>query len=336
MPFHILSLSGGGYRGLFTVSVLERLEQRLGRPIGECFDMIAGTSIGGIIAIGLGMGKTAKEILETFESAGLKIFPYRAPPRTFLGEYRAKYDMYSSGPKYDPAPLKATVDKVVGANTLLGEAKNRLLIPAVNMTKGSVQMFKTPHHPNFVIDLVRNAAEVAMATSAAPFYFPLASMGDSFYVDGGLVANSPDLCAVHEAINFCGQKAEDLRVLSIGTTTTGFSLPKSLGRSLSGKDWLTNERLISTIISSQQQMVDFMLRHQLGDRYLRIDAQPSADQAVDLGMDIATPDRRATLLGLAEGEYQKHAGSSFIAAVLAHRPPPIDFSSQLAAAKPRA
>lgn len=336
MSFQILSLSGGGYRGLFTISVLERLEQRFGRPIGQCFDMIAGTSVGGIIAIGLGMGKTAKEIRETFESDGLKIFPYRAPPQTRFGKYRARYAMYNSGPKYDPAPLRATVDKVVGAETLIGEAKTRLLIPAVNMTKGSVQMFKTPHHPNFVIDLLHKAAEVAMATSAAPFYFPLASMGSSFYVDGGLVANSPDICAVHEAINFCNQDAKDLHVLSIGTTTTGFSLPKSLGRHLTGKDWLTNERLISTIISSQQQMVDFMLKHQLGERYLRIDAQPSADQAVDLGMDIATPERRDTLLGLAEGEFQKHAGSPLIAALLAHQPPAIDFSSQLAAAKPRA
>lgn len=334
MPFHILSLSGGGYRGLFTVSVLERLEEKAGRPIGECFDMIAGTSIGGIIAIGLGMGKTAKEIREAFEEDGLKIFPPREPPRGWLGKLRAKWDLYNGGPKYDSAPLKATVDRLIGANTLLGTARTRLLIPSVNMTKGSVQMFKTPHHPGLVIDLLRNASEVALATSAAPFYFPLAEMGNSFYVDGGLVANSPDICAIHEARNFCGQRSEDLRLLSIGTTTTGFALPKSLGRFLTGADWLANERLISTIISSQQQMVDFMLRHQLKDKYLRIDHKPSTDQAVDLGMDIASPEQRQTLLGLAEGEFQQHAGSAFVQAILAHRPPAMDFSAQLATAKP--
>ncbi|UPU01404.1 hypothetical protein J4G48_0049315 (plasmid) [Bradyrhizobium barranii subsp. apii] len=84
--------------------------------------------------------------------------------------------------------------------------------------------------------------------------------------------------------------------MSIGTTTSKFSLPTSAGRNFGQRDWLENNRLPSTIISSQQQLVDFMLKHQLGDRYIRFDEQPSAEQISDLGMDLATESRRKTLL----------------------------------------
>ena len=117
---------------------------------------------------------------------------------------------------------------------------------------------------------------VAMAT--APLYFPMAKIDNSNFIDGGVVANAPDMCAVHEAVHFLGQKIEDVSVLSIGTTTSKFSLPSSLGRDFGQKLWLKNDRLISTILSSQQQLVDFMLKHQLGRRYVRFDAQPSHEQ----------------------------------------------------------
>ena len=106
-----------------------------------------------------------------------------------------------------------------------------------------------------------------MATAAAPLYFPMAKIDNSNFIDGGVVANAPDMCAVHEAVHFLNQKIEDISVLSIGTTTSKFSLPSSLGRNFGQKLWLENNRLISTI-SSQQQLVDFMLKHQLGPRYV--------------------------------------------------------------------
>ncbi|TIP26209.1 MAG: patatin [Mesorhizobium sp.] len=329
MTFQILSLSGGGYRGLFTIEVLARLEEQARRPIGECFDLVAGTSIGGIIAIGLAMGKTAKEIKAVFLEEGETIFPRGERPITWLGKQLARLESYFGGPKYDGVALRAAIARILDPDVLIGHAQTRLLIPSINMTKGSVQIFKTPHDSRLVVDLHRKAIDVAMATSAAPLFFPLAKIDDSYFADGGLVANSPDACAVHEAIHFADQKPHDLRVLSIGTTSTGFSLPTSLGPSLGGAEWLKNERLISTVFSSQQQLVDFMMRHQLGDRYLRIDVRSSAEQSVDLGMDLATPARRSTLLGLAEGAHQDIAGSHFISVVLAHQRSPVDFASQL-------
>lgn len=318
MTFQILALSGGGFRGLFTSSVLARLEEQAKRPLHECFDLIAGTSAGGIIALGLAMGKQAETIQEMFLQHGEEIFPRGETPKTRLARMQARWFEWCH-PKYDGTVLRSKIEGVLGADTKLGEALTRVLIPTVNMTKGSVQMFKTAHNPRFMNDYKLKAVDIAMATAAAPLYFPMAEVGNSYFIDGGVVANAPDLCAVHEAVQFLDQKIEDISVMSIGTTTSKFSLPTSAGRNFGQRDWLENHRLSSTIISSQQQLVDFMLKHQLGGRYVRFDEQPSAEQISDLGMDLATESRRKTLLGMADGCYQALCNDSRVIVMLAHR-----------------
>lgn len=318
MPFYILSLTGGGYRGLFTAEILAKLEERAGRPIWECFDLIAGTSIGGIIAIGLAMGKTAKQIKEEFIARGEMIFPpeplKKGRLKKFL-ELKARLDK----PKYDGSALRAAVDEIVGKN-VLRDARTRLLIPAVNMTSGTVQMFKTPHDPKVLDDQFLLAADVAMATSAAPFIFPLAKIKNSYFADGGLAANAPDACAIHEAIHYAGQHSQDIRVLSIGTTITNFGLPTSLGSEFGIKQWLTNQRLLNTVFCVQQQLVDFMVSHNLKERYLRIDEVPSTEHGSDIGLDLATKHSRETLQGLAQQAFKKIVNQSLIAELLRHKP----------------
>lgn len=321
MAFQILSLSGGGYRGLFTAEVLARLEEHAGRPIGECFDLIAGTSIGGIIALGLGMGQRAGSIRDAFLEEGITIFPPRPPaPKRGIRARYAQYRSFVDGPKYDASALRRTVERIVGAETPLGAARTRLLIPAINMTEGRVQIFKTPHGPTLRVDQYLRAVDVAMATSAAPTFFPLAKVGESFFADGGLVANSPDMCAVHEAVHFAGQRKEDVRVLSIGTTSAGFGLPASLGGNFGPAEWIANQRLVTTVFGVQQQLVDFMMKHELGDRYLRIDMETSAEHAVDIGLDIATEERRGTLMALAQGCYQRACSHRLVLDFLTHVP----------------
>jgi len=323
MSFRILALSGGGYRGLYTIAVLKHLEQQAGRPIGQCFDMIAGTSIGGIVAVGLALGKSAAEIEELFLDRGEKIFP-----RSNWRALRLLAKLTKPvGPKYRNVELRRAIDDIIG-EALIGDAKTRLLVPSVNMSKGQVQMFKTPHNPGLVRDRLLSAADVAMATSAAPTFFPMARIGHANYVDGGLMANSPDLCAIHEAVHFCGRDIQDIHVLSVGTTTTKFSLPNSIGRNLGALRWLWNDRLLSTVMTSQQQLVDFMVRHQLKDRYLRIDREPSSEQTSDLGLDVANEGRRETLLALADASYQEVAASEQLVRFLSHMPEKPDFVSQ--------
>ncbi len=319
MSFNILALSGGGYRGLFTIEVLVRLEQRAGRPIGECFDLIAGTSIGGIIAIGLAMGKSAESIKKEFIERGEDIFPTRKTPTTQIGKCWQLW-RHGSMPKYDAIELRKIVETVLGADTSIQDAKTRLLVPAINMTVGKVQMFKTPHHECLTEDGGRKAVDVAMATSAAPLFFPLVKMGENYYADGGLAANAPDACAIHEAIHFCGQKVKDLRLISIGTTLSGFGLPTSLGANFGPLTWIENQRIVATVMGAQQQLVDYMTGHMLGKHYLRIDAALSSEQTTEVGLDVATPERRGVLLGLAESAFQSIASHSLILDTLSHHP----------------
>jgi patatin-like phospholipase/acyl hydrolase len=311
----------GGFLGLYTAEILTRLERQAGRPLGQCFDLIAGTSVGGILAIGLALEVPADRMRDVFRVNGERIFSSRPRPR--WGWLDARRSLLS--PKYDGAELRRAITEMIGAGTTLADAKHRLLVPAVNMTKGSVQMFKTGHNRSFVIDPRRSAVDVAMATSAAPTYFPLAELDSAQYVDGGLVANAPDQCALHEAVHFLDQEASDVRILSVGTTSTGFSLKRSLGRNLGSLKWMSRGRLFATIVSAQQQLVDYMLGHQLGDRYLRIDASQSEEQQADLALDVADQDAQGTLLGLAEGSYQKFSADPRLAAFLSHVAPKPDF-----------
>lgn len=322
--FQILALSGGGYLGLYTAEVLARLERQAGKPLGRCFDLIAGTSVGGILAIGLGLEVPAGKMRDLFSARGERIFSSRPRPR--WGWLDARRSLLS--PKYDGAELRSAIAEIVGKSTLMSDAKHRLLVPSVNMTKGSVQMFKTGHHRTILTDPQRLAVDVAMATSAAPTYFPLAELDKAQYVDGGLVANAPDMCALHEATHFLEQDAVDVHILSVGTTSAGFSLKRSLGRDLGSFKWMSGGRLFATVVSAQQQLVDYMLQHQLGNRYLRIDARQSEEQQADLALDVADENARGTLLGLAEGSYQAASADPRLAKFLAHdAPPPTFFNS---------
>lgn len=321
MPFQILALSGGGYLGLYTAEVLTRLEKQAGRPLGRCFDLIAGTSVGGILAIGLAMEVPAAKMRDVFEDRGTRIFSTRRKPRFgWLDAWRS-----FCRPKYGDHELKKAIACMIGSTTKISAARHRLLIPAINMTKGSVQMFKTGHHPSFGLDPERRAVDVALATSAAPTYFPLAEVGGGHFADGGLVANAPDLCALHEATHFLGQDRSAVRILSIGTTTTGFSLKRTLGRNMGSWKWMSRGRLFSTVVSAQQQLIDYVLSHQLGERYFRIDASQSEEQQSDLALDVATEAARGTLLGLAEGSYQKAYADPRLKEMLSHMATPPQF-----------
>jgi len=303
MPFQILCLSGGGFLGLYTATIVAALENEFGKPLAKHFDLIAGTSIGGIIALGLANEIPGLAIKSAFETNGTEIFSSRAAPKGTIGR---GVDLCRSllSSKYDNAALRATVAGIIGEKTLIGHLRHPCLVPAVNLSKGGPQVFKTDHHPNFRMDLHLRAVDVAMATSAAPTYFPVAQINDSLYADGGLYANSPDLLALHEAEHFFDAKLEDVNVLSIGTTTSKFSFSHGSKRSFGLLDWASGARLVQTMISSQQQLADFMLKHRLGDRYVRLDVQQSREQEKSLSLDTATPQVQQTIRALATATIQ--------------------------------
>lgn len=324
MPFQILCLSGGGYLGLYTIAVLSALEDRFGSPLAKHFDLIAGTSVGGIVALGLAAEKPAKEIQNAFEENGKRIFSDRARPQSQIA---ALYDLhrYAIKPKYDGIALRETITKIVGEGHKIGHLQHPVLIPSINMTKGRPQVFKTPHHKSFPRDLKLSTVDVAMATSAAPTFFPLAAIGDELFADGGLYANSPDLMALHEAEVFFGKNLSDVRVLSIGTTTSQFSLSHVTGPNLGSIHWMKEQRLIQATISSQQLAVDYMVGHKLEDRYFRIDEIQSREHERDLGLDTATDDASKTIRAIAAGSVQRIISDPWIAKTMEHEAPPPTF-----------
>lgn len=213
----LLSIDGGGIRGVFPAAFLSTIETATGVRIADYFDLIVGTSTGGIIALGLGLGFSANDILDFYEHYGPRIFPKRrlGPLRQFFAS------------KYNARPLREALMGRFGERRL-GESQTRLVIPALALETGKVHIFKTAHDPRFEIDYKVPAVDVAMATAAAPTYFRehLGAVGPAL-IDGGLWANDPTGLAVVEAIGVLGWDRADIHVLSIGCTMSPLEAMKN-------------------------------------------------------------------------------------------------------------
>lgn len=219
--FRILSLDGGGVRGAYSAAVLAEIETGTRKRIADHFDLIAGTSTGGIIAIGLGLGLSAREILEFYQTRGRDIFPATGVHQRVWANMRRLF-----APKFKADALDAALTDVFG-DRRLGESRCRLVIPSYDAVGACVHVFKTAHDKRVLKDHSRRAAEVARATSAAPTYLPLfpSTWGQSF-LDGGVWANCPSTVAVLEAMAVLGVPAGTVELLSIGTTTPSFSVDR--------------------------------------------------------------------------------------------------------------
>jgi uncharacterized protein len=317
-PFQSLALTGGGFRGLFTARVLQVVEEHIKVPIGQRFDLTCGTSIGGIVALAVAFEVPMKKVVEVFQAEGLNIFPSREPPTSAIGK---GFDLYKhkSKPRYPSAPLRAAITKLIPEKTILGDALHAVAIPAVNVTQGCPQVFKTRHRAEWNRDWKLRAVDVALATSAAPTFFELAEVDGNLYADGGLFANAPDLVAIHEAEHFFGVALEAQRLLSVGTTTKSYSVSFGAGRQFGIADWMEDQRLFSVTISSQQQFVDQLVAHRMGERYFRVDHEPSQEQAKDLGLDVATEVAKKTLIALASKATTDVLGTRLLP-YLSHQP----------------
>lgn len=270
--YHVLALSGGGYRGLYTATVLAELEAVLGRPLASHFDLICGTSAGGILALGLAKEIPALELKELFEFKGSRIFDNRSLSRRILG--------FWLNAKHDSAGLRGVLTEQF-QKTTVGELKHRVLVPAVNYSTGRGQFFKTPHNPSFELDHRMEIVDVAMATAAAPVYFPLARNDRGVFADGGLVGNAPGLFGLHEVNTFLAPEEDALvRVLSIGTMTIGATVRGGANLDRGFGKWRGG--LFDLVISAQESSVDYMLRQTLGNNYFQIDDQATPDQSKDV------------------------------------------------------
>lgn len=215
--FRILSIDGGGIRGIFPARVLALLEERYGngQAIADQFDLITGTSTGGIIALGLGLGLRPLQLAEMYEARGREIFPpYGASQwdalRRFWGNTRNVFRY-----RYEREVLREVLREVFG-DARLGDSRHRLCIPAAEGHHGEVYVFKTAHHPDYQRDHREAALTVACATAAAPTYFQPLDAGGYRFVDGGIWANNPIMVGIVDALTCFNVPRERVRVLSLG------------------------------------------------------------------------------------------------------------------------
>ena len=228
--FRILSLDGGGIRGVFPAALLARLEEHLEHPIWRYFDLIAGTSTGGIIAIGLGLGLPARDILKLYVEEGPSIFGQQHGTIENWVRQKLRGMAHLLVTKHSPVPLRRALEGVLGHRTL-GESRTRLVIPAWHPVLEHVYIYKTAHHPRLETDYKQPAIDAAMATAAAPtFLKPHMTESSVELVDGGVWANNPIGVAAIEAIGVLGWPADKLKILSVGTIDEPGKLPRLRGK----------------------------------------------------------------------------------------------------------
>ncbi len=238
--FRILSIDGGGIRGIYPAAFLAGLEERYleGSSVVQYFDLIAGTSTGGIIAIGLAAGLKAASLSDLYIERGCEIFP---PIRSgIMGAVKRRsrnvcqYFQF----RYDRKALMRILYETLG-DRKFGEAQVRLCIPAFEGRYGEGYIFKTSHHPDFQKDASEQMTKVAAATAAAPTFFQPLQDGGYTFVDGGVWANNPIMIALVDALSCFSVPRERVQILSLGCGDDPYMVGHSkirLGGMLAWKD----------------------------------------------------------------------------------------------------
>ncbi len=289
----VLSLSGGGYRGLFSARLLARIESELlgGSPIGSRFDLFAGTSVGGIIAAALAHGVSASAICTVLQAHGPSIFPERRfkAVRKLLGPA-----LYSSEPVRAAIHACLSREQAAGA---LGRLRTPLLLTTVDWVSAELRLLGSAGTP-LPDGLGLSVLDAMLATSAAPAHFvPHVAAGHSF-VDGGLAANNPDLLALQVARqSWAGAMP---RVLGIGTADPlGGGNPQAMPQR--GFRWAAP--VIELCMHAQERQASADCADALGSHYLRVNRHPSREQIAAAAFDTATRSSTEILIGLADQEF---------------------------------
>ena len=261
-PFYILALDGGGTRGIYPAQVLANLEQRLGVGVKDCFDLIAGTSTGAIIAGAAAAGLPMTEVVGLFEREAPRIFRKNL---LRLGGFRSRYDRRA---------LESVIRRYLPEQTL-GETETPLLITSSDIATGGVYVFKSKYLQAVGKDYVRDGnvalSDAILASCAAPTYFDPAAVGNYLLADGGVWAGNPSLIALTEAMAAFGKGLADVSILSLGTGRTAlfYRRQKSWG-AITGWGGI---KLFSYLISAQSQAAANMSKLLLGNNYRRLDPE---------------------------------------------------------------
>lgn len=324
-PFKILSIDGGGIRGVFPAKILADIEDDLkangdAPEIFKHFDLICGTSTGGIIAIALGLGIPAKQILNLYLDNAPAIFGHK---KNLVSQLLNS----AHNRKTLESLVRSTFRKNDSEDFRLGDCRTNVCIPIFDLMEGKPSVLKTKHHDAYVRDFHIPAWQVAMATSAAPTFFDPYSAkyidklsSEQIFsnkIDGGVVANNPTLIGIIEARKAFGVPLQDLRILSLGTGSQKFC-DASVRSKWGLRYWIMNKRkrIINVFMQGQSQQVENLigLLHKGIDKrekenfvYQRIDTE--LDDTCNIELDETRRNRLEKLVEKAHYEFQTHASS---------------------------
>jgi uncharacterized protein len=318
-PIRILSIDGGGIRGILPARLLQHLEARKNKKCRELFDLIAGTSTGGILGCGLFKGMAAQELGDLYAQRGGEIFAHSLwrSIKTVGG---------IEGPRYDAGALETILDGILGAASLRDNpVRAELLVPTyvIQLPRPAVVGgVPTTRNPMLFkswkargVDLAQSETapmfdfalkDVARATSAAPTYFAPAqyrnSAGDLYAsVDGGLFANNPAICALVAAYKRFGEERRYILV-SLGTGSLERPMPYADAKGWGELAWL--HPVLSMLMDGNADTVCYEADQVLGPDHFRFEIStgldPSDPTTVNEDFDCATPDNITRLEGLAK------------------------------------
>ncbi len=308
-PYRVLSLDGGGMRGLYAASLLKELSDRFNqsapKDIGKGFDLIVGTSTGGIIAAGLAAGVDINNLIKIYAEEGRHIFTNPIPKgkiRILTWIFRHFCKSANSNEK-----LKIELQKILKKETV-GELFNRrkigLCLTAINLSNGRPRVFKTPHDPERCADDNRTLADVCLATSAAPIVFPIAVIEEpnnsdlkEGFIDGGLWANNPVLIGLIESLRL-SKREQAIEVISVGTCPPpGGPQFDDKNTNKGVKYWRAGVRSLDMSMNAQSEGFNFMCGF-LANSLKNLDKQVticrlnvnslSKEQIDKIGLDVAT------------------------------------------------
>src|SRR5690606_30005798 len=280
----------GGVRGAATARFLELLEERVGAPLCDRFDMFAGTSTGAIIAEALGVrGMTAARVSSLYNRNNITRIMDKSVWDRALG-------MVQSGPKYDGRGKRKVLEEYFGTS-LLGDARKPTLVVAYDVERRVSAVLKS-HHEQHRTLLALDAID---ASSAAPLYFPTVQVGDRWLIDGGVVANNPALCAYAEAVRLF--PGEQFCLLSVGTGRRTRRIDGSDSRRFGAYGWITHDLLG---IVMDETVVEYQAHTLLGDDcYLRVNSELTEATGVSDDMDATDAQNLANLKRLGEAWFEQ-------------------------------
>lgn len=233
-PFRVLCLDGGGMRGIYQAAYLatyaDRLRNRAGAvgnalDVGSAFDLIVGTSTGGIVACALVAGIPLQRVQSLYFENGSKIFPYQWFRAKTLPGYAIR--LFGIGLKGGNDALRSALEKTLGDRRVDNVYQDRgiaLAIPAVDLNRHAAVVFKTQHLSRLNgRDNTRKLVDICMATTAAPILRSMAVLDEpggagatpATYVDGGLWANNPGMLGMMEAVEILSDRSETTRPIHL-------------------------------------------------------------------------------------------------------------------------